>query len=55
MPTHELIAQRMGDDSNKAKFVRKDVRVEGDMKACVEEATKTIWRLDVTFSSYCNF
>ena len=47
IPTHELIAQRMGGDSNKAKFVRTDVRVEGDMKACVEEATKTTGRLDV--------
>lgn len=47
IPTHELIAQRMGGDSNKAKFVRTDVRVKGDMKACVEEATKTTGRLDV--------
>ena len=40
LPTHEVIAQRMGGDCNKAKFVRTDVRVEEDMKASVKEATK---------------
>lgn len=45
--TRELISQRMGGDRNTAKFVRTDVRVEGDMKACVEEVIKTTGRLDV--------
>ena len=47
VPTHELIAQRMGGDSERAMFVQTDVGKEEDMKACVEKATSLTGRLDV--------
>ena len=47
IPTHELIAQRMGGDSKRAIFVQTDVGKEEDMKACVEKATNLTGRLDV--------
>lgn len=47
IPTHELIAQRMGGPSQRAILVKTDVGVEGDMEACVKQVTNISGRLDV--------
>lgn len=47
VPTHELISQNHKHRRTKAIFVRTDVGIEEDLKACVSQATKQIGRLDM--------
>lgn len=43
--THELIQRRYG--AGRAAFLRTDVRVEGDVRGCVEEVVRGGGRLDL--------